>query len=42
MDDEHDVNLTIRLILQDHGFKVDSFTDASQALENFTAKHCAL
>ena len=37
VDDEHDVNLTIRLILEDNGFKVDSFTDASQALENFTA-----
>jgi DNA-binding response OmpR family regulator len=37
VDDEHDVNLTIRLILEDKGFKVDSFTDASQALENFTA-----
>jgi PleD family two-component response regulator len=36
VDDEH-VNLTIRLILEDNGFKVDSFTDASQALENFTA-----
>jgi DNA-binding response OmpR family regulator len=35
--DEHDVNLTIRIVLEDNGFKVDSFTDASQALENFTA-----
>jgi CheY-like chemotaxis protein len=37
VDDEHDVNLTISLILEENGFKVDSFTDASQALENFTA-----
>ncbi|MGC2684557.1 MAG: response regulator [Candidatus Nitrosopolaris sp.] len=37
MDDEHDVNLTIRIVLEDNGFKVDSFTHASQALENFTA-----
>ena len=37
MDDEHDVNLTIRLILEDNGFKVNSFSDASQALEDFTA-----
>jgi DNA-binding response OmpR family regulator len=37
VDDEHDVNLTIRIVLEDNGFKVDSFTDASQALENFTA-----
>ena len=25
------------MVLEDNGFKVDSFTDASQALENFTA-----
>jgi PleD family two-component response regulator len=37
VDDEHDVNLTIWIVLEDNGFKVDSFTDASQALENFTA-----
>ena len=37
MDDEPDVNFTIRLILEENEFKVDSFTDASQALENFTA-----
>ena len=37
VDDEHDVNLTISLILEENGFKVDSFTDAFQALKNFTA-----
>ena len=37
VDDEHDVNLTIKMVLEENGFKVDSFTDASQALENFTA-----
>jgi DNA-binding response OmpR family regulator len=37
VDDEHDVNLTISLILGENGFKVDSFTDAFQALKNFTA-----
>ena len=36
VDDEHDINLTIRIVLEENGFKVDSFTDASQALENFT------
>ena len=36
VDDEHDVNLTISLILEENGFKVDSFTDAEKALENFT------
>jgi DNA-binding response OmpR family regulator len=38
VDDEHDVILTIRMVLEEKGFKVDSFTDASQALENFTAR----
>ena len=37
VDDEHDVNLTIRMVLEENGFKVDSFTNAFQALENFTA-----
>jgi len=37
VDDEHDVNVTIRIVLEETGFKVDSFTDASQAVENFTA-----
>jgi DNA-binding response OmpR family regulator len=37
VDDEYDVNLSIRIVLEENGFKVDSFTDASQALENFTA-----
>ena len=37
VDDEHDVNVTIRIVLEEKGFKVDSFTDAFQALENFTA-----
>jgi DNA-binding response OmpR family regulator len=26
----------IKSVLEDNGFKVDSFTEASQALENFT------
>ncbi|MGB8934133.1 MAG: response regulator [Candidatus Nitrosopolaris sp.] len=36
MDDEYDVSLTIKLVLEENGFKVDSFTDASETLENFT------
>ena len=36
MDDEYDVNLVMKLVLEENGFKVDSFTDASEALENFT------
>ena len=37
VDDEYDISLTIKLVLEENGFKVDSFNDASQALENFTA-----
>ena len=36
VDDEYDVSLVIRLVLEESGFKVDSFTDASEALDNFT------
>ena len=35
VDDEYDVSLTIKLVLEENGFKVDSFTDASEALKNF-------
>jgi CheY-like chemotaxis protein len=38
VDDEHDVNLTIRIVLEENGFKVDSFTDASQALEKLYSR----
>jgi DNA-binding response OmpR family regulator len=36
VDDEPDIILVIKLVLEKNGFKVDSFTDASEALENFT------
>jgi DNA-binding response OmpR family regulator len=36
VDDEYDISLTIKVVLEENGFKVDSFTDASEALENFT------
>jgi len=36
VDDEYDVSLTVKLVLEENGFKVDSFTDASEALKNFT------
>ena len=35
VDDEYDISLTIKVVLEGNGFKVDSFTDASEALENF-------
>ena len=34
VDDEYDIILTIKVVLEENGFKVDSFTDASQ-LQNF-------
>jgi CheY-like chemotaxis protein len=35
VDDEPDLNLVIKTVLEDNGFKVDSFTDPLLALENF-------
>ena len=35
VDDEYDITLVIKLVLEENGFKVDSFTGASEALENF-------
>jgi DNA-binding response OmpR family regulator len=35
VDDESDISLTIKVVLEENGFKVDSFTGASQALQNF-------
>jgi DNA-binding response OmpR family regulator len=37
VDDELDSNLTLKLVLEDNGFKVDAFTDLLLALENFKA-----
>ena len=35
IDDEDDVNLLFRIVLQDNGFKVDTFNNPLLALENF-------
>jgi DNA-binding response OmpR family regulator len=35
LDDEMDSNITVEAVLQDNGFKVDSFVDPILALENF-------
>ena len=35
VDDEPDLNLTLKTVLEENGFKVDSFTDPLSALENF-------
>jgi DNA-binding response OmpR family regulator len=35
VDDEPDLNLTLKMVLEQNGFKVDSFTDPLSALENY-------
>jgi DNA-binding response OmpR family regulator len=35
VDDEPDANLLFKIVLEENGFKVDSFTDPLVALENF-------
>jgi DNA-binding response OmpR family regulator len=35
VDDERDVGDSIKIVLNDYGFEVDSFTDAIEALRNF-------
>ena len=37
VDDEPDVNLALRTVLEDNNFIVDSFNDLLRALENFKA-----
>ena len=35
VDDEPDIILTLKIVLEENGFKVDSFTDPLLVLENF-------
>ncbi len=35
VDDEDDINLTLKVVLEDIGFKVDSFSQPVMALKNF-------
>jgi DNA-binding response OmpR family regulator len=35
VDDERDVGLTLKMILENYGFDIDSFTDPAVALEQF-------
>ena len=35
VDDEHDIGLVMKLVLEENSFKVDSLTDAFEALKNF-------
>ena len=39
VNDETDINTTIRQILEDKGFKVDSYEDPRLALENFKPQY---
>ena len=42
VDDESDVNLTLKMVLEENGFKVDSFTDPLLALENFKGESAGM
>jgi len=37
VDDENDINFLFKMVLEDNGFKVDTFSDPLVALQNFTA-----
>ena len=37
VDDEDDINLLFKMVLEDNGFKVDTFNDPLEALQNFRA-----
>jgi DNA-binding response OmpR family regulator len=37
VDDEPDITLTLKIVLENNGFKPDAFTDPILALRNFTA-----
>jgi DNA-binding response OmpR family regulator len=37
VDDEDDINFLFKMVLEDNGFKVDTFNDPLVALQNFTA-----
>ena len=39
VNDEADINTTVRQVLEDRGFKVDSYEDPRLALENFKPKY---
>jgi CheY-like chemotaxis protein len=42
VDDEPDINMVLKIILEDIGFKVDVYEDASRALGNFSSGNYAL
>ena len=42
VDDESDVIFTLKIVLEENGFKVDSFTDPLSALENFKGESAGM
>ena len=40
VDDEPDVNLSLKIVLENNGFKVDTFDDSLLALQNFREQSC--
>ena len=38
VDDEPDINLAVKIVLEENGFQVNTFTDPFLALENFRKK----
>jgi DNA-binding response OmpR family regulator len=36
VDDEHDISIVMKLVLEEKDFKVDSFSDPNEAIDNFT------
>jgi two-component system response regulator ChvI len=38
VDDEPDINLAVKIVLEENGFQVNTFTDPFLALENFREK----
>ena len=41
VDDETDINLLFKIVLEDRGFKVDTFEDPITALENYRPDLCS-
>jgi DNA-binding response OmpR family regulator len=37
VDDENDINLLFKVVLEDNGYEVDTFNDPLVALQNFTS-----
>jgi DNA-binding response OmpR family regulator len=42
VDDEPDMNLTLKMVLEENGFKGDSYTDPLLALENFKGESAGM